>query len=182
MPPRKRPQPAVDPAAAAPNLPDVSSSRGFSRFLMCTRRSVLTDPKQISQSAKSQGLDVAQKRKRLAQLRQPAHPTQSTETGDQRDQRDDQAHPRKPKKVDPFDALLEPFYYNKSLTDPINTARDKWNLLPAFLKVKGLVKQHIDSYNYFVEVQMKKIVHASSTIRSEVDHNFYIKYVCLCSL
>lgn len=77
---------------------------------------------------------------------------------------------------DPFDALLEPFYYNKSLTDPINTARDKWNLLPAFLKVKGLVKQHIDSYNYLVEVQLKKIVESSSTIRSDVDHNFYIKF------
>lgn len=77
---------------------------------------------------------------------------------------------------DPFDALLEPFYYNKGLTDPIDTARDKWNLLPAFLKVKGLVKQHLDSYNYFVEVQMKKIVESSSTIRSDVDHNFYIKF------
>ncbi|KAJ5542410.1 hypothetical protein N7535_004830 [Penicillium sp. DV-2018c] len=77
---------------------------------------------------------------------------------------------------DPFDALLEPFYYNKGLTEPINTAKDKWNLLPAFLKVKGLVKQHIDSYNYFVEVQMKKIVESSSTIRSDVDHNFYIKF------
>ncbi|KAL5333479.1 hypothetical protein BJX70DRAFT_403521 [Aspergillus crustosus] len=77
---------------------------------------------------------------------------------------------------DPFDALLEPFYYNKSLTDPINTAKDKWNLLPAFLKVKGLVKQHIDSYNYLVEVQLKKIVESSSTIHSDVDHNFYIKF------
>lgn len=77
---------------------------------------------------------------------------------------------------DPFDALLQPFYYNKSLTDPIDTARDKWNLLPAFLKVKGLVKQHIDSYNYLVEVQLKKILESSSTIRSDVDHNFYIKF------
>lgn len=150
---------------------------------MCSRGSVLTAQKQVSQSAKSQGLDAAQKRKRFAQPKQPVNPAQATENGDhQRDQRDDQSQPRKPKKVDPFDAILEPFYYNKSLTDPINTARDKWNLLPAFLKVKGLVKQHIDSYNYFVEVQMKKIVQASSTIRSEVDHNFYIKYVCLCPL
>lgn len=72
--------------------------------------------------------------------------------------------------------MLEPFYYSKSLTDPIDTAKDKWNLLPAFLKVKGLVKQHIDSYNYFVEVQLKKIVESSSTIRSDVDHQFYIKF------
>ncbi|TGO67960.1 hypothetical protein BOTNAR_0032g00040 [Botryotinia narcissicola] len=51
---------------------------------------------------------------------------------------------------DGFAALLEPFYDGKSLTDPISTAKDKWNLVPAFLKVKGLVKQHIDSFNYFV--------------------------------
>ncbi|EDN09804.1 DNA-directed RNA polymerase III 130 kDa polypeptide [Histoplasma mississippiense (nom. inval.)] len=75
-----------------------------------------------------------------------------------------------------FDALLNPFYYSKSLTDPINTAQDKWNLLPAFLKIKGLVKQHIDSYNYFVEVQLKKIVQASAEIRSDVDPNFYIRF------
>lgn len=91
----------------------------------------------------------------------------------------DQSHEHPPSNYqprDPFDALLEPFYYNKSLTDPIDTAKDKWNLLPAFLKVKGLVKQHIDSYNYFVEVQLKKIVESSSMIRSDVDHNFYIKF------
>lgn len=90
------------------------------------------------------------------------------------DQSDNHAPKYQPR--DPFDALLEPFYYNKSLTDPIDTAKDKWNLLPAFLKVKGLVKQHIDSYNYFVEVQLKKIVESSSTIRSDVDHQFYIKF------
>ncbi|KUL84804.1 hypothetical protein ZTR_07275 [Talaromyces verruculosus] len=82
----------------------------------------------------------------------------------------------KNRRADPFDALLEPFYYNKSLTDPINTARDKWNLLPAFLKVKGLVKQHIDSYNYFIEVQLKKIVEASSTIYSDADSAFFLKF------
>lgn len=49
-------------------------------------------------------------------------------------------------------------------------------MLPAFLKVKGLVKQHIDSYNYFIEVQLKKIVESSSTIRSNIDHTFYIKF------
>lgn len=39
-----------------------------------------------------------------------------------------------------------------------------------------MVKQHIDSYNYLVEVQLKKIVESSSTIRSDVDHTFYIKF------
>lgn len=78
--------------------------------------------------------------------------------------------------TDDFGALLEPFYYSKSLTDPIDTARDKWNLLPAFLKVKGLVKQHIDSFNHFVEVELQKIVDADPWILSDVDPSFYIKY------
>lgn len=80
----------------------------------------------------------------------------------------------KPK--DEFSALLEPFYYGKSLTDPINTAEDKWNLLPAFLKVKGLVKQHIDSYNHFVEVELKKILEANKVVRSDVDGRFKLEY------
>jgi DNA-directed RNA polymerase III subunit RPC2 len=66
-----------------------------------------------------------------------------------------------------MDALLKPFYYQKKLTDPIDTARDKWNLLPAFLRVKGLVKQHIDSFNYFTEVELKKIVKANSLVTSD---------------
>jgi DNA-directed RNA polymerase III subunit RPC2 len=76
-----------------------------------------------------------------------------------------------------FDALLEPFYSNKSLTEPINTARDKWNLLPAFLKVKGLVKQHIDSFNYFVDVELKKIVAANCDVLSDVDSKFFLRSV-----
>ena len=62
------------------------------------------------------------------------------------------------------------------MTDPIDTARDKWNLLPAFLKVKGLVKQHIDSFNFFVEVELKKIIKANQKVLSDVDPSFYIKY------
>ncbi|QPG74924.1 DNA-directed RNA polymerase III core subunit ret1 [Brettanomyces nanus] len=76
-----------------------------------------------------------------------------------------------------FDELLEPIYRGKSLTDPINTAKDKWNLLPAFLKVKGLVKQHLDSYNFFVDVDLKKIVNANQLVLSDVDPSFYLKYL-----
>lgn len=38
---------------------------------------------------------------------------------------------------DGFEALLEPFYNGKKLTDPVSTKDDKFQLLPAFLKVKG---------------------------------------------
>ena len=36
----------------------------------------------------------------------------------------------------------------KSLTEPVKAIEDKWLLLPAYLQVKGLVKQHIDSVSY----------------------------------
>jgi hypothetical protein len=49
---------------------------------------------------------------------------------------------------------------------PINTVEDKWKLLPAFLKIKGLVKQHIDSFNYFINVEIKKIVMANQKVGS----------------
>ncbi|KUJ08545.1 putative DNA-directed RNA polymerase III subunit RPC2 [Mollisia scopiformis] len=84
--------------------------------------------------------------------------------------------PLGPREDDGFAALLEPFYSGKSLTDPIDTARDKWNLLPAFLKVKGLVKQHIDSFNYFVEHDIKAIVKANSRVLSDVDKAFFLEY------
>jgi DNA-directed RNA polymerase III subunit RPC2 len=60
--------------------------------------------------------------------------------------------------------MLEPFYYGKHLTDPIDTQKDKWNLLPAFLKVKGLVKQHIDSFNFFIEHELRNIVRANRKV------------------
>ncbi|KAI4155437.1 MAG: hypothetical protein LQ341_000167 [Variospora aurantia] len=77
---------------------------------------------------------------------------------------------------DGFDALLEPFYQGKSMTEAIDTERDKWNLLPAFLKVKGLVKQHIDSFNYLLEVELKHIVRTNKTILSDIDPRFYLHF------
>ncbi|QLG70437.1 hypothetical protein HG535_0A03760 [Zygotorulaspora mrakii] len=81
------------------------------------------------------------------------------------------------KKDDTFEDLLKPVYKGKKLTDEVNTTEDKWNLLPAFLKVKGLVKQHLDSFNYFVDVDLKKIIRANQLILSDVDPEFYLKYV-----
>ncbi|KAI2611499.1 beta and beta-prime subunits of DNA dependent RNA-polymerase [Hypoxylon fragiforme] len=78
---------------------------------------------------------------------------------------------------DGFEALLEPFYNGKKLTDPISTVDDKNQLLPAFLKVKGLVKQHIDSYNFFVDHEIKEIVKANRTLRSDVDSSFWIEFI-----
>lgn len=35
--------------------------------------------------------------------------------------------------------------------------RQKWKLLPHFLKLRGLMRQHIDSYDYFVNVDISKV-------------------------
>lgn len=47
--------------------------------------------------------------------------------------------------------------------------------MPAFLRVKGLVKQHIDSFNYFINVDIKNIVKINSKVTSDVDPLFYVK-------
>ena len=39
--------------------------------------------------------------------------------------------------------------------------------MPAFLRLRGLVKQHIDSFNYFINVEIKKIVAANAIITSD---------------
>ncbi|ESO92257.1 hypothetical protein LOTGIDRAFT_233244 [Lottia gigantea] len=65
----------------------------------------------------------------------------------------------------------------EKLAAPVKTVEDKWKLLPAFLKVKGLVKQHIDSFNYFINVEIKKIMRANEKITSDADPNFYLKYL-----
>lgn len=67
-------------------------------------------------------------------------------------------------------------YYNKNMTDPINTAEDKWRLLPAFLQTKGLVKQHIDSFNYFIETDLQKIIDANRLVTSDVDPRFFLEF------
>lgn len=65
----------------------------------------------------------------------------------------------------------------EDVSKPIKTVEDKWKLLPAFLKVKGLVKQHIDSFNYFVNVDIKKIVKANEKITTDADPVWYLKYL-----
>ena len=44
------------------------------------------------------------------------------------------------------------------LYKPVATINEKWLLLPAYLQIKGLVKQHLDSFNHFVDVELKLIV------------------------
>lgn len=74
---------------------------------------------------------------------------------------------------DGMDSLMDP----TKLTKPIKTVKDKYELLPAFLKVRGLVKQHIDSFNYLINHEIKKIVRAKGNERvtCDADPNWYLR-------
>ena len=53
------------------------------------------------------------------------------------------------------------------LDAPIGSLREKWRVLPHFLKLRGLMKQHIDSFDHFVSVEMKQIVQVSGCFSSQ---------------
>lgn len=54
---------------------------------------------------------------------------------------------------------------------------DKWKILPTFLGVNGIVKQHLDSFDHFIEVGIKEILKANNEIRSEYDPNWFLRYL-----
>ena len=53
---------------------------------------------------------------------------------------------------------------------------EKWRLLPEFLHARGLVKQHIKSYDHLISVELEKIVEANREVRSEHSPSFFVKY------
>lgn len=67
-------------------------------------------------------------------------------------------------------------YDTKKRTSPIKTLEDKWKLLPAFLRVKGLVKQQLDSFNYFIDVELSKILEANKKITIDEYDDFFLEY------
>ncbi|KAF2530625.1 hypothetical protein F2Q70_00031348 [Brassica cretica] len=68
------------------------------------------------------------------------------------------------------------FVDKQKLSAPIKSTADKFQLVPEFLKVRGLVKQHLDSFNYFINVGIKKIVRANSRITSTLDPSIYLRF------
>lgn len=64
------------------------------------------------------------------------------------------------------------------MSEPIARIEDKYELVPAFLKLRGLVRQHIDSFNHFVNHELRQIIHAKGNekITCDADPNFYMKY------
>ncbi|KAK7262597.1 hypothetical protein RJT34_30172 [Clitoria ternatea] len=63
------------------------------------------------------------------------------------------------------------------LAAPIKSAVDKFQLLPEFLKIRGLVKQHLDSFNYFVRTDIRKIVRANNLVVATRYPHIYLRFL-----
>ena len=60
--------------------------------------------------------------------------------------------------IDTSDPITQSLLSTGDINAPIKTVKDKWRLLPAFLKMRGLTKQQIDSFNYFLNVEIKQLL------------------------
>jgi len=70
------------------------------------------------------------------------------------------------------------FHFDIPDDAPVGRLIDKWRLLPYFLSLRSLLRQHIDSFDHFVERELKAIVQSPSAreIRSDHDPKFYLQY------
>ena len=56
------------------------------------------------------------------------------------------------------------------------TREDLWHLLEAFIKDEGLVKQHLNSYDYFIEHGLQKIVDEVGEVEIEAETRYKIRF------
>ncbi|KAG8953380.1 DNA-directed RNA polymerase III core subunit ret1 [Tulasnella sp. 408] len=104
------------------------------------------------------------------------HDPEATKAQEERVRREKEREAQEQRDLQEWESLNRKTWRGLGLTDPVKTVEDKWLLLPAFLKVKGLVKQHIDSFNYFVDVDLKNILAANNMITSDVEPRFWLRY------
>ena len=55
-----------------------------------------------------------------------------------------------------------------------NPESDEWVLMRSFFKEKGLVRQHLDSYNVFIERNMQDVVDEVARIEPDIPQ-YYVK-------
>lgn len=55
--------------------------------------------------------------------------------------------------------------------------QEKWSLIPSFLKTKGIFNQHIASFNYFVDIDIRNIIQANNKVFSDTYTEFYLKFL-----
>ena len=62
-------------------------------------------------------------------------------------------------------------------TDIITTA-DRWTVYESMVHELGLVRQHIDSFDDFIENQLNNIVSEIGKIEPDIE-NYYVKLICI---
>eukprot|EP00929_Paragymnodinium_shiwhaense_P118575 TRINITY_DN90492_c0_g1_i1.p1 TRINITY_DN90492_c0_g1~~TRINITY_DN90492_c0_g1_i1.p1 ORF type:complete len:1191 (-),score=260.04 TRINITY_DN90492_c0_g1_i1:192-3764(-) len=62
--------------------------------------------------------------------------------------------------------------------DSVPSMGDKWRLVDSFLEYRGLITQHITSFNHFLQVGMNEIITADSNVevRSGSDARWFLRY------
>lgn len=68
-------------------------------------------------------------------------------------------------------------FFCKILIPSMADTNQNYELVKLFFKEKCLVRQHINSFNYFVESDMKSIMEANNIVDSDIDQSFYLKYL-----
>ncbi|XP_047306154.1 DNA-directed RNA polymerase III subunit 2-like [Impatiens glandulifera] len=65
---------------------------------------------------------------------------------------------------------------NIGMGDPVKSQVDKYKLIPEYLQRRGLAKEQLHSYNYFINIGIKKIVQANDRIVSKADPSVSLRY------
>lgn len=55
----------------------------------------------------------------------------------------------------------------------------QFDLTEKFFENRSLVRQHIESFNYFIEKEIKQIVEANNIVDSDIDSSFYLKFLSI---
>lgn len=61
----------------------------------------------------------------------------------------------------------------------VGDIKEKWRILPCYIGMRGIARQHINSYNNFVQREIKEIVSAPSNkmLKSDACKKFYIEFL-----
>ncbi|KAL0226689.1 hypothetical protein P9112_014013 [Eukaryota sp. TZLM1-RC] len=61
-----------------------------------------------------------------------------------------------------------------NISSPVPRPYDKYNILPSFLQTKGVARHHIDSFDFFVNHDIHKIVSANSRVTCDSDPYWFL--------
>ena len=64
----------------------------------------------------------------------------------------------------------------KTLLNSNEDLGEMWKLVPAFIRSKGLIRQHLSSFNHFIEHEIAKILDANREVRPTKNDKIFLRY------